>query len=785
MFKFIETYQLDIMLALSAACLSFVVLLFFTRFLDKSRRIILIALEITAMLLLYFDRMAYVYRGDVSHTGYVLVRLSNFFVFFLTSQTVFVFDLYLIYLLSSETRAARVPRRLYVTGGIAAAGMLLAIIAHFTGLYYYFDENNVYHRGPGFLICYIIPVLCPLIQYTVVRQYKKTLSKLVYTSLVLYIFVPIAFGVIQIFAYGISIVNMAMVLVSISLYIFTYLDVNDEVVRAHEIEMEDLKRERKNARKLFDETATAFVAAIEKRDAFSEGHSKRVAEYSKQIAEIAGKTKDECEEVYYAGLLHDVGLVGIPDSILKKQGALTEEEELIIKERPIIGGEILSNISHFKYLKDTVTYSHERYDGSGYPEGRKGKEIPEYARIVAVADAFDSMTKKNRYRDSLPYLTVRERFVTNAGISFDPKFSEIMVELMDKDSSYKEDEDAFKKLENEITVGKYREVISTGIHVKPQITKVNFKCEPKETEGEEFSLPSLVIFDSFDRRVHDNEKAIGAYHYLEYGELWFDGHYVSTGARNMEVHVAEEGLTPEGEYYLEAARFEDHFSLKLRSHDKAFDVIMALPDKSKSVYIGLTGENCRLYDISAVRTEVSIGEGDIKKIVNEESFIDRLESDIKNIQIDRSRSDATEGIRILDAHKIEFHTLSLPSASFIWHCPYIVIYSSEDKKVFGEGYREYSLIKINGECTGEDEKAKNHFSMKKDDDFKGWENWKAINKQGMECSVRFNKRGNKVILMTENLGIHIENETTIPEDSGEVYIALTGDQVALTDIRVR
>ena len=112
---------------------------------------------------------------------------------------------------------------------LSLLGMILAVISAFTGLYYYFDESNTYHRGSGFLIAYIIPVVCPIMQYTVIRQYRKVFSKLIYISLNLYIFVPIACGILQIFTYGISIVNMSMVAVSVALYIFTYLDINNTV----------------------------------------------------------------------------------------------------------------------------------------------------------------------------------------------------------------------------------------------------------------------------------------------------------------------------------------------------------------------------------------------------------------------------------------------------------------------------------------------------------------------------------------------------------------------------
>ncbi|MCR5507961.1 MAG: HD domain-containing protein [Lachnospiraceae bacterium] len=794
MFDLIRTYQLDIMLGLSAACMSFTLLLFFTRFLEKRRKMILIGMEFIATLLLFSDRMAYIYSGLPGYRGYVMVRVSNFLVFFLTSAIVFEFNLYLMDLLVTSGIAKTTPRRLEATGTAAVIGMFFIVLSQFTGLVYYFDDNNRYHRGPAFLLSYLIPVVCPLVQYTVIRKYRRALSRLIYTSLVLYIFVPIAVGIIQIFSYGISIVNMAMVLVSISLYIFTYLDVNEEVMKAHRSEMEDLNEERNSAKRLFDQTATAFVAAIEKRDAFLEGHSERVAEYAKRIAGRVKKGEDECDEIYYAALLHDVGMIGMPDSILSKTEKLSDEERRIMRQKPEISAEILGSISEYPYLKEGVLYSHEKYNGSGYPKGLKGKEIPEIARIITVADAYDTMTSRQRYRDPLPYPIVREEFVGKSGIQFDPEFAEAMIQIMDEDNTVRERAEMMK-VESELKCGNYRDSVSVGIPVTPRITEILFDFIPSDASDGSFCSPAVILFDSYDRLVHTDNKSIDAYCYLEYGELWFDGHYVSTGARDMEVDILDNGPSEETDksdangtavsYHIKAARYDDHMTIRMLSPAKTVNIIVALPDKSKSSYIGLTGENGILKGISIRQTDEKIGEGDIKKIVSGESFIDRLESDIPNVQIDRDRSDATEGIRIEDEMRVDFHTMTLPSASLIWHCPYVVIYYSEDGKVYGKGYREYALIKINGECTGDETLADNRFTMKKNDDFPGWDTWKAVNKEGMECSVEFVKKGNKVTMATENLGIYIENTTVISDGPGEVYAALTGDQTALTDIRIR
>ena len=215
------------------------------------------------------------------------------------------------------------------------------------------------------------------------------------------------------------------------------------------------------------------------------------------------------------------------------------------------------------------------------------------------------------------------------------------------------------------------------------------------------------------------------------------------------------------------------------------EVIAALPDGSKSAYIGITGENCGIKNISMSKTGQVIGQDDIPRIVSRTSYIDRMESDIKNIQIDRPRSDATEGIELIDRLKINFHTMSLPGANLVWHCPYIVLFYSEDGKVYGKNYREYGLVKIYGENEGDNDFAHNSISMKKTDEFPGWDAWKEINKDGLECEVAMNRKDNRIVIKTRNLGIEMENTTTVNDNLKKVYVALTGDQVAITDIRIR
>ena len=137
------------------------------------------------------------------------------------------------------------------------------------------------------------------------------------------------------------------------------------------------------------------------------------------------------------GLLHDVGKIGVPDEVINKQAKLTEEEFELIKRHPVVGSQILKNIREMPELATGARWHHERYDGKGYPDGLVGDSIPEAARIIAVADAYDAMTSYRSYRDVMPQDKVREEFKRCSGTQFDPRFADIMIKMIDEDTEYK------------------------------------------------------------------------------------------------------------------------------------------------------------------------------------------------------------------------------------------------------------------------------------------------------------------------------------------------------------
>ena len=181
----------------------------------------------------------------------------------------------------------------------------------------------------------------------------------------------------------------------------------------------------------------ALAAAIDAKDSYTNGHSSRVAEYAKEIGRRYGYSPKQQDEIHMMGLLHDVGKIGIPDSVINKPGKLTKEEFDIIKTHPSIGSQMLSKTSEMARMAIGARGHHERFDGTGYPDGRSGYEIPEQARIIAVADAYDAMTSRRGYREIFPQEKVREEIENGKGTQFDPTFADIMLKMIDDDKEFK------------------------------------------------------------------------------------------------------------------------------------------------------------------------------------------------------------------------------------------------------------------------------------------------------------------------------------------------------------
>jgi HD-GYP domain-containing protein (c-di-GMP phosphodiesterase class II) len=177
----------------------------------------------------------------------------------------------------------------------------------------------------------------------------------------------------------------------------------------------------------------ALAKALDSRDEYTAQHSENVAHYGKMIAQHMGFSKKECENIYIGGLLHDIGKIGVSESILTKPSRLTDEEFEQIKKHPLIGYDTLKHIPLFEQngVLDMVLYHHERYDGNGYPQGLKGEQIPVAARILAIADSFDAMTSRRVYRDEKETEYALSEIRKNEGIQFDPEIAQVFLKILE------------------------------------------------------------------------------------------------------------------------------------------------------------------------------------------------------------------------------------------------------------------------------------------------------------------------------------------------------------------
>ena len=209
-----------------------------------------------------------------------------------------------------------------------------------------------------------------------------------------------------------------------------------ELIKLQKHLADEVAKKTRENEQLFLNVVSSLAGAIDAKDTYTNGHSGRVAEYSRKIARNYGYSSSEQSDIYIIAMLHDVGKIGVPDAVINKPGKLTDEEFEYIKKHPVTGYQILQKIGEMPQLSVGARWHHERYDGSGYPDGLSGEDIPEIARIIAVADAYDAMTSNRSYRKIMPQDKVRQEIENGKGTQFDPKIADVMIRMIDEDTGY-------------------------------------------------------------------------------------------------------------------------------------------------------------------------------------------------------------------------------------------------------------------------------------------------------------------------------------------------------------
>lgn len=180
----------------------------------------------------------------------------------------------------------------------------------------------------------------------------------------------------------------------------------------------------------------SLAHALEARDPYTHHHSERTATYAVELAKALAFPEEECENIRIAGLLHDIGKIGVPDFILGKTERLSDEEYEAIKVHPVVSERICMSIAHFQHVLPFIRHHHERVDGRGYPDGLSGKAIPGPARIIAIADTYDALTSTRPYRTALAPRDAVKVLTTHAGSQWDPCMVDVFAELIQQDICY-------------------------------------------------------------------------------------------------------------------------------------------------------------------------------------------------------------------------------------------------------------------------------------------------------------------------------------------------------------
>lgn len=198
-------------------------------------------------------------------------------------------------------------------------------------------------------------------------------------------------------------------------------------------QMNEIKNMNEDLENAYLESIETLRYTVEAKDTYTRGHSDRVSEFSVLIGKKMNLPDEDLKLLQIGGLFHDIGKLGVPDTILLKESKLTDDEYAEIKNHPSIGAHILSTSTIFKDIIPIVKHHHERYDGCGYPSQLQGNNIPYLARITAIADSFDAMTSKRTYRDSLPLEKVTLEFQKCKGTQFDPELTDVFLDILKND----------------------------------------------------------------------------------------------------------------------------------------------------------------------------------------------------------------------------------------------------------------------------------------------------------------------------------------------------------------
>ena len=310
---------------------------------------------------------------------------------------------------------------------IATGNLFVCSFLHMFGILDYIQTLPLGHLV---LVATLAVVLVTTIR--TLRHSTDKADRLVLAGLIV-IFITVVIETIATY----YVVTLSGIFLGIGLLILMFLNILRTIARIRNLELErrqkEMHRRREQMEKLSLQVLRTLSTTIETKDEYTRGHSHRVGEYAALIARELGWSQEEIINLKNTADLHDIGKIGVPDTILNKPTKLTEDEYIIIKDHTVIGAEILKNITLIPHAAEVARSHHERYDGTGYPDGLKGEDIPLYARVIAVADSYDAMSSRRIYRSALSRQEICEEIRSNQGKQFDPVIAEVFLRLLTED----------------------------------------------------------------------------------------------------------------------------------------------------------------------------------------------------------------------------------------------------------------------------------------------------------------------------------------------------------------
>ena len=374
----------------------------------------------------------------------------NFFYFFSAAMVSYIFLMYVFSFYYKDDRAEKLRKKGFnQIIFLSFAGLL--VVNLFTGILFYFDAEGAYTHGPLYLLTLIIPAFFFLQAAVFILMHRKFYSRAEIILLLFFTLFVSAWPAVQALFFPYYLTNffigtfmVFLILITIETpdeqELFVTIERLDRIKSELEEKVAEENRileERENKlSNLTMQMMSALTKAVDAKDRYTSGHSSRVAYYSRLLSKQLGMSKEEQDDIYKMGLLHDVGKIGVPRKIINKPGRLTDEEFDIMRSHPVKGYEILSRITAMPGISKGARWHHERPDGKGYPDRLKAEDIPFEAKIIAVADSYDAMTSFRSYRGVMPQEAVREQIVKGRGTQFDEKVADAMLVLIDEDRDY-------------------------------------------------------------------------------------------------------------------------------------------------------------------------------------------------------------------------------------------------------------------------------------------------------------------------------------------------------------